>query len=207
MHPADLIDLQEALRQLATLPVFDDAVQPVRRGIKLDIGRSQRPSFVSGRAFGRERRLRIVVPHYAHAAEILEVLLHELVHLAMPAASSHGERFRRTLARAASQAWGVEVDPNPPATSDNIRAYALDEHITAALKPLIESGAVVVPTPAPVAKPSRVEATEALVEKRAAHAVKMLTKAERDVKRAKTREQKWRTKVRYYERVAARRAK
>jgi hypothetical protein len=219
VNPADLIDLTGTLRQLAALPVFADCPQSVRRGVKLDVVRSFTHWGVGGTAYMRERRIRIRIPHFAHAAEMLEVLLHELTHLALPNSEHHGERFRRTLARAAREAWGIEVEPNPPAgvweidTLDRpldpprrkISAYVLDSNIQAALKPLVESGTVTFPFPKP--KPTRAESSSALVEKRAAHAAKMLARAERRLKLARTVSAKWKAKVRYYERAAAKRGR
>lgn len=60
-----------------------------------------------------------------------------------------------------------------------------------------------VPTEAP--ESSRAELSTALVEKRAAHAVKMMSRAEKRSKAAQRTLTKWREKVRYYERQAARR--
>jgi hypothetical protein len=219
-HAADLVDLPALLRQLAALPVFGDTPNTVRRGIKLDVGRSATPG-ARGVAFCRERRLRLVIGAWSTAADVAEVMLHELVHLALPDSADHGERFRLTLARAAREAWGIVTDPHPapaPWLTDafgrplnrpcqKIAAYVLDDNIRDALAPLIESGAVTLPAPPVPTRPTREAATEALIARRAEHAAKMLARAERRLLAARTIAKKWQGKVAYYERSAAKRGR
>lgn len=203
----DFVDVPALLRELQALPVFQDTPVSVRR-VKLDVGNS-RDRYVSGTASHYRRRLRIVIGQWVTAAAVAETLLHELVHLSMPVGVAHGVRFRLTLARAAREAWGIVVDPHPPPGTwshgrDKCSAYVLDDAIEAALQPLIEAGVVRIP------EPTRHDRAESLakkrsadIEKRAAHALRMWTKAQQRLKRAKTIEEKWRKKNRYYERVAA----
>jgi hypothetical protein len=201
-HPVDFCDVKALLAAFKKLPVF--RTTPVSlRSVKLDLGRGKSAG-CSGRAFSRQRRLRFVVGFYANGADVAEVLLHELVHLALPSGTAHGERFRLVLARAAREAWGVVLDPNPEPESAlwgsrGIAAYVLDRQIQAALLPLLASGAVTLPF-FPPGKP-RHEKLASIVEKRAEHAAKMLARAERRLKLARTIAGKWKKKVSYYERA------
>ena len=45
----------------------------------------------------------------AHPARVLVVLLHEVVHLALPERELHGPLFRRSFAAAAADAWGLDL--------------------------------------------------------------------------------------------------
>ncbi len=60
-------------------------------------------------------------------ADALETLLHEVVHLQSLDLRKHDARFKRTLARAAKECFGVECRPIPRAT------WALDTRIVEAL--------------------------------------------------------------------------
>jgi len=207
-HPLDFCDVRALLAALKKLPVFSDTPESLR-GVHLDLGRGGRGG-CSGRAFCGKRRLRLVVGLRANGAQLAEVLLHELVHLALPRSVMHGERFRLTLARAARETWDIEIDPNPAALSPSpsrprglLAAYVLDEQIQAALLPLLASGAVTLPSLAP-GKPRR-EKLAGLIEKRAEHSARMLLRAERRLKLARTIARKWKAKVTYYERAAAKR--
>jgi hypothetical protein len=65
-------------------------------------------------------------------ADALETLLHEVVHLQSLDLRRHDARFKRTLARAAKECFGIECRPIPRAT------WALDQRIVeriAALPP------------------------------------------------------------------------
>ncbi len=61
-------------------------------------------------------------------ADALESLLHECVHLSSAQLRLHDRLFRRTLATAAEQAFGVRVTPQPGAAT-----WALDHAIVQAL--------------------------------------------------------------------------
>ena len=206
IHPIDFCDVAKLLAALKKLPVFRDTPHSVRN-VKLDLGRG-RGEWCSGRAFLRQHRLRLVVGESANGAQVAEVLLHELVHLALPSGVAHSSRFRLTLARAAREAWGIAVDPSPAPHAPSptrprgwISAYVLDGLIQADLLALLASGSVVLPM-----LPYRSErkiALAKLVEKRAEHAVRMLVTAERRLKLARSLERKWKQKVSYYERSAA----
>lgn len=194
------IDVLALARQLAKLPVFKDTPYSVGR-VRVKV------SYAASRGGGHGSRSGILVrvSPGVDVAHIMETTLHELVHAALPRSNNHDERFRLTLARAAREAWGVVIDPNVRQHSSRIKAYVLDDRIEAVLRYELGEGRVTYPKKQPVAKKSRAELSVALVEKRAAHAVKMLVRAEKRAKTAQRSLTKWRTKVRYYEKVAAKR--
>ena len=136
---------------------------------------------------------------------MLEVLVHEMVHLACPKREHHGERFKLTLRRAARELWGIEVPvvQGKDRGDEHNAAYAMDRLIMKALEGLIAEGKVETFPYEPKAVPRRSERMQALVEKRAAHAARMLARAEKRSKAAQRALTRWRTKVRYYERKAA----
>lgn len=96
--------LLEAFR-MWRLPVIREAASKSNRaGLnEIIIRRSKSKSYSSGHCwpgFGR-----IVVTAGTDPLNAWEVLLHEVVHAAMPANESHGSLFYSTLRRAAQQAW------------------------------------------------------------------------------------------------------
>lgn len=204
------VDVDAAVAAFRKLPVLADLIDG-RRAIQVDVGHTSRgdASGVGGRAWGR-RKIRIYGGPKADPACVLEVVLHELVHVALPR-MHHGERFRRVFARAAREAWGVDVPIDPDAGTsrgrrESVLAYRQGDLVVKALRPLVAAGTVHTFPPAPAQpKPTRAERDARLVEKRAAHAVVMLRRAERRLKLAKTVQQRWSAKVRYYERQAAKR--
>jgi hypothetical protein len=92
----------------------------VRRGEK---------AHVSGRAWTSGRMV-LTVGAGADSHEVLEVLLHELCHIAQPH-EHHGTRFRVTLCRAARELFGTTVHPN-----DHREAYGLDRLIVEQMRAL-----------------------------------------------------------------------
>jgi hypothetical protein len=123
------------------------------------------------------------------------------------------DAWRRELARiiltfrkACRELWGIDVPLDAPARQGCI-AYGMGDVATAQLKEKIVRGEIETFPPAPATpKPSRAELTAKTVEKRAMHAAKMLTRAEKRSKAAQRALTKWREKVRYYERQAAKKA-
>jgi len=168
--------------------------------IELTVGHKANGHF-SGHAKPRSRKIRVAFGPAAKPEHVLEVLVHEMCHCACPPREWHGERFRLTLRRAASELWGIDV---PLLTGKNRgeernAAYAMDRLIMTELEKKIALGGVDLFPPAPKApKPSRAELSKKLVEKRAAHATKMLARAVARLRRAETIEKKWRAKVRRY---------
>jgi hypothetical protein len=196
------IDLKAELKKFLRLPVFKGTRLPA-----LKVRHSPNSGF-SGRAWCYSHRIVMTLGYNATLPEVLELLLHELVHVSLPADVHHGERFILRLCRAAREAWGVDIGNsyNIERGSKRTRAYAVDVEIRKALatKWTDVSGTVAVvealPPPSPVDKVVRMEV---LVQKRAEHAARMLVAHEARLKREQKIVSKWRTKVRYYDKVAA----
>lgn len=202
------VDVDEAVEHLRTVEPLRSLLP--RRRIRVDVGHTTHrgDGGCGGRAFISKTRPRMRVYGGADVVpeRVLEVVLHELCHLALPAGVSHGERFRRTFARAVREAWGIEVPVDGDREGYANYSYRMGWLVIEQLRGLIASGSVNIYPPEPAQpKPSRAERNAQLIEKRAAHAAKMLAAAERKLKLAKTVHARWRTKVSYYERVAAKR--
>ena len=214
------LDFDAFVVQVKALPVFADCP----RSIKNTTAQLVHTSFdhnSGGRAHGNARvRIRVSFSpspsgealteekYRSNLAWLLETTVHELVHCALPSGTVHNERFRRTLARAVRELWGIEVDPNPTSVHVRPGQYELDHNIERILEDRLAEGLdyprrVVASKPP---KPSRAEVMSKVVEKRAAHAAKMFAKAEKRAKAAQRTLTKWRQKARYYERQAAKKA-
>jgi SprT-like family protein len=158
-----------------------------------------------GTAYTSRRKLRVAVGPDATPERVLEVLVHEMCHLALPGDVGHGERFRLTFRRACSELWGIDVPLDAPPVN-GVVAYGMGQVATEKLHERIARGEIALFPPdsrVEAPKPSRAELSVKLVEKRASHAVKMMTRAEKRAKAAQRTLAKWRKKVRYYERQAA----
>lgn len=152
---------------------------------------------------------------------VIETLLHEMVHCAGPANENHGELFCRRLIACAREAFGLNLDTaallDVPIGRHSRRAYAIDESIVthmreAAVVLNLRADINVAFKPAPVETEEQIAAErtkkrEYLIAKRREHAAAKLAEWEREIKRAKALAQKWRTKVRYYEKREAMAAK
>ncbi len=104
------IRLDLELERLRGLPVFADG-PTARRRPELKVRRaSRRPNRV-GFAVPAEHRLQVTSYPGIRPGDVLETLLHELVHLhvgrAREAHAWHGRTFKATLARAMEEAYGV----------------------------------------------------------------------------------------------------
>jgi hypothetical protein len=104
------IRLDQELERLRGLPVFADGPLAERRP-DLKVRRaSKRPNRV-GFAVPTEHRLQVTSYPGIRPGDVLETLLHELVHLhvgrAREAHAWHGRTFKATLARAMAEAYGV----------------------------------------------------------------------------------------------------
>lgn len=108
------IRLDQELDRLRGLPVF--AAGPLtQRPPELKVRRaSKRPNRV-GFAVPTEHRLQVTAYPGIRPGDVLETLLHELVHLhvgrAREAHAWHGRTFKLTLARAMEEAYGVSGVP------------------------------------------------------------------------------------------------
>ena len=108
------VQLDEELDRLRGLPVFAGGPLTKKRP-ELKVRRaSTRPNRV-GFAVPTEHRLQVTVYPGIRPGDVLETLLHELVHLhvgrAREAHAWHGRTFKATLARAMDEAYGVRGVP------------------------------------------------------------------------------------------------
>jgi hypothetical protein len=201
-HVVAGVDLDKALAAYRKLPPFKGNLGAIKLRVAHRTAGGTR-----GTAWPVRRRFRIAAGPDATPERVLEVLVHEMCHLAVPRDTHHGERFRLVFRRACRELWGIDLPRDPPASQGCI-AYGMGEIATKALKEKIASGEIDLfpsaPTVSPT-KPSRAELAAKVVEKRAAHAFKMMARAEKRSKAAQRALTKWREKVRYYERQAARR--
>jgi hypothetical protein len=107
------VRLDRELDRLRGLPVF--AGGPLGRRPELKVRRaSTRPNRV-GFAVPTEHRMQVTAYPGIRPGDVLETLLHELVHLhvgrAREAHAWHGRTFKATLARAMEEAYGVSGVP------------------------------------------------------------------------------------------------
>lgn len=206
-HVVAGVDVRKAFALYRAKPPF---VGNLGRHVKLTVGHRAESRW-SGHAKTYSRSIRVAYGPSATAADVLEILAHEMCHLACPKREGHGERFRLTLRRAARELWGIEA-PLLAGKNRGVEvnaAYAMDRLILKELNAKLERGELDLTPFAPDAPaPKAVDLSRrraALVEKRAAHAARMLARAEKRTKAAQRSLTKWRTKVRYYEKVAAKR--
>ncbi len=198
-HVVAGVDLDKALAAYRMRAPFRGSLGKVR----LEVAHRMRGG-TRGTAYMRQRRIRVAPGPDATPERVLEVLVHEMVHLACPN-HHHNERFRRVFKRACLELWGIDV-PLDAKPSLGVVAYGMGEIATKKLREKIARGEIELFPPDPKVeelKPSRAEVMANVVEKRAAHAMTMHRRALTRLKRSKTIEAKWRTKVRYYERQAA----
>jgi len=89
---------------------------------------SKRPNRL-GFAVPREHRLSVTAYPGIRRGDVLETLLHELVHLhvgrAAEAHAWHGPTFKRTLARAMREAYGITI-PMPRSTLHGTYSNAIE---------------------------------------------------------------------------------
>lgn len=206
-HVVAGVDVNRAFTLYRVFPPF---ACNIGRHVKLTVGHRAEARW-SGHAKPYSRAIRVAYGPDATAADVLEILVHEMCHLVCPPREAHGERFRLVLRRAARELWGIEVPllKSSERGSEPNAAYAMDRIILDELNARLARGELdLLPfTPGPTAaKPDRVVVLQALVEKRALHAVKMLARAEKKAKAAQRVLTKWRTKARYYEKVAAKKS-
>jgi hypothetical protein len=112
------VALDEEMQRLRRLPIFAEG--PLARSApELKVRRaSKRPNRL-GFAVPSEFRLSVTAYPGVRPGDVLETLLHELVHLhvgrAAEAHAWHGPTFKRTLARAMREAYGISI-PLPRST-------------------------------------------------------------------------------------------
>jgi hypothetical protein len=122
------VALDEEMERLRRLPVFADG--PLARSApQFKVRRaSKRPNRL-GFAVPSEFRLSVTAYPGIRRGDVLETLLHELVHLhvgrAAEAHAWHGPTFKRTLARAMREAYGIAM-PTPRSTLHGTYAEAIE---------------------------------------------------------------------------------
>lgn len=199
------VDFETFIAQVKALPVFADCPRSIKKTeVRLVYSRHR-----SGRAHGN-RFVRIRISPFCGMDWVLETIVHELVHAALPDGTGHNERFRRTLARAVRELWGIDLDPNPKDEHGRRPIYLQDADIEEVLRGALAIGWVSYPKkapPEPIDPAAREAARRArlaeLVERRYQRALKMFARAQKRALAAEKIRSKWLTKVRYYERVAA----
>lgn len=122
------VRLDEEMHRLRELPVFADG--PLARSApQLKVRRASRRPNRLGFAVPSEFRLSVTAYPGIRPGDVLETLLHELVHLHVGRAAEahgwHGPTFKRTLARAMREAYGIAI-PSPRSTLHGTYAAAIE---------------------------------------------------------------------------------
>jgi SprT-like family len=123
------VALDEEMERLRELPVF--AGGPLAKAApRLKVRRARRRPNRLGFAVPSQFRLSVTAYPGIRRGDALETLLHELIHLhvgrAAEAHAWHGPTFKRTLAQAMQEAYGVEI-PIPRATLHGPYAEAIEK--------------------------------------------------------------------------------
>jgi len=117
--------------RLRALPVFAEGPLAARRP-QLKVRRASRKPNRLGFAVPSELRLSVTAYPGIRPGDLLETLLHELVHLhvgrAREAHAWHGPTFKRTLGEAMREAYGVDI-PIPRATLHGPYAEAIEARV------------------------------------------------------------------------------
>jgi hypothetical protein len=122
------VALDEEMERLRALPVFAEG--PLAHSApQLKVRRaSKRPNRL-GFAVPSEYRLSVTAYPGIRRGDVLETLLHELAHLhvgrAAEAHAWHGPTFKRTLAQAMREAYGIRI-PVPRSTLHGTYAEAIE---------------------------------------------------------------------------------
>lgn len=122
------VALDRELERLRALPVF--AGGPLaERAPELKVRRASRRPNRLGFAVPSQYRLSVTAYPGARPGDVLETLLHELTHLhvgrAAEAHAWHGPTFKRTLARAMGEAYGIAA-VRPRSTLHGVYAEAIE---------------------------------------------------------------------------------
>lgn len=122
------IALDEEMERVRGLPVFADGPLAQRRP-ELKVRRARHRPNRLGFAVPSQFRLSVTAYPGIRRGDVLETLLHELTHLhvgrAAEAHAWHGPTFKRTLAQAMREAYGVTIPP-PRATLHGPYAEAIE---------------------------------------------------------------------------------
>ena len=130
------VALDRELERLRGLPAFAGGPLP-QRAPELKVRRARRKPNRLGFAVPSQYRLSVTAYPGARPGDLLETLLHELTHLhvgrAAEAHAWHGPTFKRTLARAMDEAYGVR-DLCPRSTLHGVYAEAIERNFSARLQ-------------------------------------------------------------------------
>ena len=127
------VALDREMERLRGLPVF--AGGPLaQRAPELKVRRARRRPNRLGFAVPGQYRLSVTAYPGARPGDLLETLLHELTHLhvgrAAEAHAWHGPTFKRTLARAMSEGFGLP-QMRPRSTLHGVYAEAIEASLRA----------------------------------------------------------------------------
>jgi SprT-like family len=124
--------------RLRELPAFAGGPLPTREP-ELKVRRARRRPNRLGFAVPSQFRLSVTAYPGIRPGDMLETLLHELVHLHVGRAAEphawHGKTFKRTLAQAMDEAYGIAV-PNPRSTIHGTYAEAIEQARLTSIEPL-----------------------------------------------------------------------
>jgi hypothetical protein len=129
-HMLGDLDLVAETRRLWNLPVMKEQRRWSPRTPDVEFRRSATKPYSSGHAWSGGRA---VVTMGSDPFGVREVLLHELVHVALPSTVHHGDPFFPVLVRAAREAW-PHVDFPMGEVHKLRRAWDKDEWIRTHLK-------------------------------------------------------------------------
>jgi hypothetical protein len=127
------VDLRRELERLRQLPVF--AGGPLAaRAPELKVRRSRTHPTRLGFAVPTQWRLSVTAYPQVRAGDVLETLLHELVHLHVGRGTGahawHGREFKATLAAAMAEAYGI-TGVRPRNTRHGVWAEAIEKMLRA----------------------------------------------------------------------------
>jgi hypothetical protein len=132
------VALRDEMERLRRLPAFADGPLPAREP-ELKVRRARRRPNRLGFAVPSQFRLSVTAYPGIRPGDVLETLLHELVHLHVGRAAEphgwHGRTFKRTLARAMDEGYGV-AGPRPRSTLHGTYAEAIERARFARFEPL-----------------------------------------------------------------------
>src|SRR5258706_9913121 len=125
------VALDQELERLRPLPVFAEGSLATRKP-ELKVRRAGKRPNRLGFAVPTEFRLSVTVYPGIRPGDVLETLLHELVHLHIGRAAEphawHGRTFKQTLARAMREAYGVTAI-KPRSTLHGTYAEAIERRL------------------------------------------------------------------------------
>ena len=132
------VALREEMARLRRLPAFADGPLAAREP-ELKVRRAHRRPNRLGFAVPSQFRLSVTAYPGIRAGDVLETLLHELVHLHVGRAAEahgwHGRIFKRTLARAMDEGYGI-VGLRPRSTVHGVYAKAIEQASLTRFEPL-----------------------------------------------------------------------